>query len=111
MQSTHLTDLARRLLDEARTAHSGRSAHTLFGRHEHQLRQTVIALAAGHELAEHNSPSEATLQVLSGQVTIHAPSGTWTGTAGDHAIIPDERHSLRAEEDSAILLTVLAPRG
>ena len=107
MQSTHLTELAAELLAEARTAQSGRSARTLFGRHEHRLRQTVIALTAGHRLAEHSSPGEATLQVLWGQARLITPTEQWTGHPGDHAIIPPERHELLAVEDTAVLLTVV----
>ncbi|GAA1618485.1 cupin domain-containing protein [Actinoplanes couchii] len=109
MQTTRLTDLADRLLAEARTAHSGRSSHTLFGHHDHHLRQTVIALAAGQSLAEHNSPAEATLQVLTGRVTLRTAADSWTGTTGDHLVISRDRHDLLAEEDSAVLLTVLVP--
>lgn len=38
-------------LDIARAASSGRSAHTVYGGHEHILRQTMIALRAGSEQA------------------------------------------------------------
>jgi quercetin dioxygenase-like cupin family protein len=106
MESTHLTTLAEKLLAEARTASSGRAAHTLHGRHEHALRQTVIALAAGRNLAEHNSPGEATLQVLRGEARLITPTQTWTGTTGDHVIIAPERHELVAVEDTVVLLTV-----
>jgi quercetin dioxygenase-like cupin family protein len=108
MQSTHLTELADELLTAARAAHSGRSAQTLFGRHEHRLRQTVIALTTGNRLAEHNSPGEATLQVLRGRAKLTTPSQEWTGQAGDHMIIPPERHELLAVEDSVVLLTVVS---
>jgi quercetin dioxygenase-like cupin family protein len=36
----------------------------VFGGREHVLRQTLIALAAGHQLDEHDSPGEATVHVL-----------------------------------------------
>jgi quercetin dioxygenase-like cupin family protein len=65
-----LTELADEQLAVARTAGSGRSAHTVHGGHEHALRQTLIALTAGSRLAEHNSPGEATLQVLRGRVRL-----------------------------------------
>ena len=107
MQSTHLTKLADELLAAARAAHSGRSARTLFGRHEHRLRQTVIALTGGSRLAEHNSPGEATLQVLRGQARLATPTQEWTGEAGDHVIIAPERHELLAVEDTVVLLTVV----
>jgi len=108
MQSTHLDALADELLTAAHAAHSGRSSHTLFGRHEHRLRQTVIALIAGQRLAEHNSPGEATLQVLRGRAQLTTPTQQWTGQAGDHVIIAPERHELLAVEDTAVLLTVVS---
>jgi quercetin dioxygenase-like cupin family protein len=107
MHSTHLDTLANELLTAARGARSGRSAHTLFGRHEHKLRQTVIALIAGQRLAEHNSPGEATLQVLRGRAQLTTPTQQWTGQAGDH-VISLERHELLAVEDTAVLLTVVS---
>ncbi|MEU4425989.1 cupin domain-containing protein [Actinoplanes sp. NPDC024001] len=111
MQSTNLPGLAADLLAQARGAHSGRSAHTLFGSHDHHLRQTVIALAAGHRLGEHNSPGEASLQVLHGRARLTTTAGEWTGRAGDHVIIGPDRHELAALEDTVVLLTVLTPRG
>jgi quercetin dioxygenase-like cupin family protein len=108
MQSTHLADLAGQLLATARAERSGRSAHTLFGRREHRLRQTVIALTAGHRLAEHNSPGEATLQVLRGHAQLTTATQQWTGRAGDHVIIAPERHELLAVEDTVVLLTVVS---
>jgi quercetin dioxygenase-like cupin family protein len=82
MQSIRLHELADELLITARGAHSGRSADALFGRHEHKLRQTVIALIAGQRLAEHNSAGEATLQVLRGRAELTTPTQQWTGQAG-----------------------------
>ena len=85
-----------------------RSAHTVHGGHDHLLRQTLIAMTAGTELAEHNSPGQATLQVLQGRVRVTAGFDTWVGETGDLLVIPRERHGLRAESDAVVLLTVLA---
>ena len=68
MESLSLTGLADEHLGKARASSAGRSAHTIHGGHDHLLRQTVIALAAGRELGEHDSPGQATLQVLRGRV-------------------------------------------
>jgi quercetin dioxygenase-like cupin family protein len=105
METTSLTALADEQLELARQAHAGRAAHTVHGGHDHALRQTVIALLAGRELAEHESPGEATLQVLRGHVRLTAGDQTWTGGAGDHVVIPPARHALAAVDDSAVLLT------
>jgi quercetin dioxygenase-like cupin family protein len=108
MESISLIDMAEEKLTQAREAHSGRAAHTIHGGHDHELRQTVLALAAGHELAEHDSPGEATLQVLHGHVRLSANTDAWEGKTGDHVTIPPERHALTAIQDSVILLTVIA---
>jgi len=108
VESLSLPQLSDELLDSARSASSGRSAHTVHGGHDHLLRQTVIALAAGRELAEHASPGQATLQVLRGQVRLRAGEREWCGGDGDFVVIPPQRHSLHADSDAAVLLTVLA---
>lgn len=106
MDTTSLTALAEQQLAVARGSSSGRSAVTVFGGREHDLRQTVIALAEGHSLAEHSSPGEATLQVLSGTVRLTADAEVWEGHAGDHVVIPPLRHDLAALTDAVVLLTV-----
>lgn len=106
MQTTSLTTLVHQHLSIAREASSGRSSHTVYGGHEHTLRQTLIALASGQHLDEHESPGEATLQVLHGTVRLTAGDSAWDGTAGDHLVIPPGRHGLEALEDSVVLLTV-----
>lgn len=108
MDGIDLASLADELLATADRAHSGRASHTVHGGRGHTLRQTVIALAAGHELAEHQSPGEATLQVLTGRVRLTAGDETWEGGAGDLVAIPPARHALAALEDAAVLLTVHA---
>src|SRR5689334_17998711 len=105
MQSTHLAELVDKLLASARAAPGGRSAHTLVGGREHRLRQTVIALSRGHRLGEHDSPGEATLQVMRGQAQLITPTQQWMGRPGDHVVIAPERHELLAVEDTAVLLT------
>lgn len=107
MESVSLTALAAEKLAEARQAHSGRAAHTIHGGHTHELRQTVLALIGGHDLSEHDSPGEATLQVLSGHVRLTAGADAWDGRTGDYVALPTARHALHAVEDSVILLTVL----
>lgn len=106
MEKISLTALARQQLKIAATASSGRSAHTVYGGHEHSLRQTLIALLAGQDLSEHQNPGEATLQVMHGRIRLTAGPTSWTGTAGDQLTIPNLRHSVHAVEDCVVLLTV-----
>ena len=105
MQTSSLTALARRQLVLARDASSGRSAQTVYGGHEHRLRQTVIALAQGRRLDEHRNPGEATVHVLHGRVRLVAGDVVWDGSPGDLLIVPDSLHALEAVEDSVVLLT------
>ncbi|SMF09912.1 hypothetical protein SAMN06296028_1092 [Kocuria indica] len=106
VQKSSLTALARNQLEAARRSSSGRSAHTVFGGHEHVMRQTVIALCAGSALHEHNNPGEATVHVLHGRVRMTAADVEWSGSSGDLLIVPDSRHGLEAVEDSVVLLSV-----
>jgi quercetin dioxygenase-like cupin family protein len=110
MEKFSLTALARQQLHQAQQAASGRSAATVYGGHEHTLRQTVIALAAGQSLEEHENPGEATVHVLTGRVRLAAAATSWDGSPGDLLIVPDSRHSLQALQDAAVLLTVVKHR-
>lgn len=110
MEKRSLTALCRQHLAAARDSRNGRSAQTVYGGHEHILRQTLVALTAGSSLDEHASPGEATLQVLQGRVQLVCADVTWDGAPGDHLTIPAARHSLDAVEDSVVLLTVAVPR-
>jgi quercetin dioxygenase-like cupin family protein len=106
MEKMSLTALAREQLAGAARASSGRSARTVYGGHEHVLRQTVIALQAGQKLAEHDNPGEATVQVLHGRIRLTSGDNAWEGFTGDLIIVPDARHELEAIEASTVLLTV-----
>ncbi|MDG5481999.1 cupin domain-containing protein [Mycolicibacterium gadium] len=106
MDKVSLTALARQHLEAAQAARSGRSAHTVYGGHQHTLRQTLIALTADTRLDDHESPGEATLQVLHGRVRLTGPDASWDGRPGDQIVIPSTRHGLHAVDDCVVLLTV-----
>ena len=107
MEPISLDELIAELFDRARESSSGRAAHNLLAGREHPLSQTVIVIRAGHGLAEHDSPGEATLQVLRGHVRFTAASGSCELGAGDFLPIPRERHSVDALEDAVLLLSVV----
>jgi quercetin dioxygenase-like cupin family protein len=73
------------------------------------LRQTLIALLGGAELGEHESPGPASLLVLRGRVRLLAGDETVELGAHQFSPIPDRRHSLHADEDSVVLLSVAVP--
>ncbi|MDN5552385.1 cupin domain-containing protein [Brevibacterium sp. BDJS002] len=100
----NLGKLTDELLTKARGANSGRAAHSVYS--GQYLKQALLTLTAGTTMAEHDSPPEATLQVLQGSVALSSAEETWDLSAGDLMTIPPERHSVRAHEDSAFLLTI-----
>lgn len=99
-----LRALGERLLDEARAASAGRAARTVVALPG--LRTTLLALAEGRELAEHEAPGSATVFCLAGQVVLIAGERQWQLGEHDMAPIPAQRHSLRAQTDALALLTV-----
>lgn len=109
MDPVSLTRLAEEQLAAARASSAGRSARTIGGGQAHRLRQTVLALLAGRSLGEHDSPGDATLQVLVGRVRLATADAAVEAGAGDHLAIPPVRHDLAAIEDSVVLLSVVSP--
>lgn len=102
-----LEELSRALLAAAGESGARRSSRTVVGGRDYVMRQTLIALLADGALAEHESPGEATLHVLQGHVALESASASAHVRAGDLVEIPQERHSLRALEDSVVLLTAV----
>ncbi len=101
----HLDRCADEHLAAAQASPNGRSAELLV--HDGVLRQSILALTAGTELAEHNSPHAASLQVLRGQVTVTGFESTDPLRAGELTVLTHHRHSVTALEDSVFLLTTV----
>ena len=110
MQKFSLDAMAREQLEDARRASNGRASRTVFGGHEHVLRQTVIALLAGQSLGVHSNTGEATVHVLRGRVRLNSDPDAWDARSGDMLLVPSTPHSLTATEDAVVLLTVAKPR-
>ena len=100
----HLTALAEELAAEATRSASARSGRTLVA--VGPLRSTAIALAAGADLAEHENPGAATLQVLAGACRLVAGDDVVDLEAGALVQIPDRRHAVTTDEGCVLLLTV-----
>lgn len=103
----HVVTLATKaepLLEQARNHRSRRASETLVG--GPVMRATLIALAEGSELGEHDAPPAATLLAVTGHVTLKGAARQWPLGPGELVAIPQERHSLTAETDAVVLLTV-----
>ncbi|MBY9074112.1 LuxR family transcriptional regulator [Nocardioides sp. WL0053] len=99
-----LAELADSLIADLRHHPAGRTAKTVLS--GTVMRAVVIALQEGAEMAEHDSPSAATLYVIKGKVTLRAGERDWTIYPGQLIPVPPQRHAVLAHTDSAILLTV-----
>lgn len=106
VEGRSLSKLGEETLAAAKASSAQRAAVTIYGGQQHDMRQTLIGLASGAKLHEHDSPGEATLQVLSGDVRLSTGDDQWEGSAGDHLTIPAMRHELEATADAVVLLTV-----
>lgn len=102
--ATSLAELADDLLDRARDDETRRAAQSVLSLPD--LRATVIALAAEAELPENEPRNGASLHVLVGRVLLRTAGQEVTVGTGELVAIPAQPHSIRADEDTALLLTV-----
>ncbi|WP_114853914.1 hypothetical protein [Brachybacterium sp. YJGR34] len=99
-----LSDAITKAIDLARTAEHGRHAELLIN--DGPLRQTVIALKKGEQLAEHNSPPAASIQMIRGSVRITGEEAVVVET-GQIEALTHQRHAVHALDDSVFLLTTV----
>ncbi|HLS64106.1 MAG TPA: cupin [Ruania sp.] len=99
-----LTALTSSHLQAARDSEHGRSAELVL--RDGVLRQSILALREGTELAEHNSPHAASIQVLVGRVRVTG-EGDPVIAAGELQVLTHQRHAVLALEDSVFLLTTV----
>lgn len=104
-----LAEAARELLEQARELAAGRAARTLTPGAGASLKQTLVAIASGQRLDEHQTPGPATIQVLSGEVSLRTGDDELQLRPDHWAVIPPAAHDLRAESDAVVLLTVVMP--
>ena len=109
---SHFFDLNKaleRLRQEAHEAQSGHRQMTLF--HRAPTTQVLFAFEANGELADHAANGLVTILVLEGEIAVEAAGQTHQlGAAMMLVLAPGVRHSLRAAQPSAMLLTVQLER-
>jgi quercetin dioxygenase-like cupin family protein len=70
-----------------------------------------LVLPQGRDIATHSAPGQITVQCLEGRVAFTALGKTVELEPGHFLYLQaNDPHSLRAEEDSSLLLTILLPR-
>jgi quercetin dioxygenase-like cupin family protein len=106
MEVLRVEELAALHLGLAGENGSGRSATTVYGRAGARLRQTLIALDAGQTLGEHQSPGDASLMCLEGDVVLRAGEAEAELRTGDLVAVPPQRHDVHARTASVLLLSV-----
>lgn len=96
-------------IDESLLMRSGRSARTLLK--EGALRVTLIALAPGGELAQHQADGPITVQLLRGEMCFRVGEEEWALQPGDllslSAHVP---HAVKSERGAEFLLTVASAK-
>jgi quercetin dioxygenase-like cupin family protein len=105
-----LAAAGRDLLEQAGEMAAGRAARTLTPGAGALLKQTLVALEEGRELDEHTAPGPATLQVLSGQVTLRTDDTTLPVAEHGWVTLPTEAHGLHADRTAVVLITVAQPQ-
>lgn len=103
-----VTAAVEELLGQAREGSAGRAARTLTPGAGAALKQTLMALTGGTVLADHESPGEATLYVLTGTVRLTSAGADLLLDAGAYAPIPRVRHGVQCIDDAVVLISVAA---
>ena len=107
VEAVDLEVVADEMLERARGSGSGRVTRLFRAVPGGSLSQVLLVLLEGRELSEHENPGQALLHTLRGRTVLVAGDRRWELSAHSHIVIPPERHSLVALEDSVSLLTVV----
>lgn len=99
-----ISDILHRIMNEAVTSENGRHAEIVVN--DGPLRQTLIALRSGTDLAPHNSPPAASILVLKGVIDIVGAEPD-SLAEGELKALTHVRHGVLALEDSIFLLTTV----
>ena len=100
-----LNEALQKLRAEAHAAESGHQQITIF--HRPPVAKVLFAFESGGELADHAANGLVTIHALEGHLMVQAAEQTHELEAGMIVILsPNVHHSVRAEQVSAMLLTV-----
>jgi quercetin dioxygenase-like cupin family protein len=110
VQLTDIEQTVDELLGSDAVARDGRTARTLV-KHG-PLRLVLVAIGAGGEVQEHKAAGPTTIQAVRGHVSIAGGGAEHVLERGDILTLPAEMpHALRAEEPSAVLVTIVLNGG
>lgn len=77
-----------------------------------RLQLLHLVLRAHEDQPEHHVDDECTIHCLEGSVEVVTPGGVMRLDTGELVVLPaQQRHSLRARADSAVLVTLLLHKG
>ena len=100
-----LMSMAEKLMEEARSATSGRASLTLA--HGAEMTLVLVALKAGTTLEDHSAPAAATVVTLSGNIIFTTSAEKITLEQGEAvAFTADILHAVYASEDSGFLIII-----
>ena len=100
-----LMSMAEKLMEEARSATSGRASLTLA--HGAEMTLVLVALKAGTTLEDHSAPAAATVVTLSGNIIFTTSAEKITLEQGEAvAFTADVLHAVYASEDSGFLIII-----
>jgi quercetin dioxygenase-like cupin family protein len=107
--ASHVFDLRHELQEvraEAHEASDGHRAKTLL--HRGPLTQVLLAFAPGGEMRDHKANGLVTILCLEGAITVEAQGQTHTLEPLNTLVLdPNVPHSVRAEHEAAMLLSVV----
>ena len=93
-------------IDQTLLAKHGRSARTLVK--EGPLRLTLIAIAPGGELPEHDADGPISVHVIDGEIQFSAGGSAYALGGGDVLVLAaGVRHSARSDRGGTFLLTLV----
>jgi quercetin dioxygenase-like cupin family protein len=76
-----------------------------------EFRIALVAMRSGSQWSDHKTPARISVQVLRGQIRFTTPDNAFELASGDLLTLdPGVVHSVKADADSAFLLTLSDPR-